>query len=338
MDNKKKIIVAVVGILAVGILVFLLGGDAIAANNATPTQAQGLDFDGPKVKDKLLEVSTKKEMYDSSDEEFDKEKYDSLAGNLSFLQKMKKKFDPREPKVVAAPVQKEENVDKELQMLMAMQNNLGNQAVRQQGYAPMPTMPTTPTPVATPVVKKVIPQEGNYFFGASSGAKNAGENLIPAETIDQALLKQGSTIAIRTKNPIIIEDQNIVIPKGAVIYGVVQFQQTRLNINISKYRRDNRLYSINVKAHDFDGRPGIHLKSRSIFSIPSNVSQDVYNTAIQTYRNQSNAFSSDERVPLDQVALLSAAKEVSRELFDKRRVFVPRKYHLWLTVKTTNEE
>jgi len=335
MDNKKKIIVAVVGLFAVGILVFLLGGSAIAANNSTPTQAQGLNFDGPKVKEKLLEVSTKKEMYDKN-EEFDTEKYDSLAGNLSFLQKMKKKFDPRVQQA-APPVQKEENVDKELQMLMAMQNNLGNQAVRQQGYAPVPTAPAPVVPAPPPVEKKVIPQEGNYFFGASS-TKSAGENLIPAETIDQALLKQGATIAIRTKRPIPITNQNIVIPKGAVIYGVVQFQQTRLNININKYRRDNRLYSIDLNAYDFDGRPGIHLKSRSIFSIPSNVSKDVYNAAIQTYQNQSNAFSSDERVPLDKIALLSAAKEVTSELFDKRRVFVPRKYHLWLTVNTENTQ
>ncbi|UOB16660.1 conjugative transposon protein TraM [Abyssalbus ytuae] len=322
MDTNKKIIVAIVAIVLTGLLIFTFRGYIFKDSLSTGEIGEGLEFDSPDIDLKKLDHSTKKELYDES-HAYDKDRYDSLADNLSFLQRMKKKLLKEETVKEEVP-----NVDEDLQMLMALQSSLNDPNAQPDiNY---------PTPVATPEPEKKLPKEGDYFFGASlSTNPSPGENLIPAETIDQGVFKQGTTIALRTKQPIILPKQNIKIPKGAVIYGVVRIENTRLSININKYKRDNKLYSIDMDVYDYDGVQGIHLDHRSIFSIPSNVSKDVYRAAMQTYEQQPILGSRDRREPLDRVAILSAAKEISRELFDNRKVFVPRKYHLWLTL---NEE
>lgn len=334
MDNNKKIIVAIVGVIMTGVLVFAitsLTGNSISFSDKS--MAEGLEFDTPEVDIQKFDNSSKKELYDDA-QEFDEEKYDSIADNLSFLQKVKKKMVNEE--VEDEIPEETEDVNEELQMLMALQNSLNADPQADMGYMPTQVMQNEPEP-------KKVPKEGAYFFGAASAsAKSGKESLIPAEVIDQGVFKQGATIALRTKQTITIPQQNISIPKGAVIYGVVRIEDTRLNIRINKYRRDNALYSVDMNVYDYDGVQGIHLDHRSIFSIPSNVAKDVYRAAMQTYQQQQtivgNGNNGDRRVPLDRVAILSAAKEVSKELFDKRKVFVPRKYHLWLTINNEDND
>ncbi len=332
MDTNKKIIVAVVGVILLGVLIFAIRGLGSTGSSTTGEMADGLEFDSPDLDIEKFDNSTKKELYDETNT-YDRERYDSLADNLSFLQKMKNKLlkdgirDEEIPEEIP-------NVNEDLQMLMELQNNL-NKA------NPQYDMNYVPPPVVTPEPEeKKIPKEGDYFFSASSTTTTAlRENLIPAEVIDQGVLKQGSTIALRTKQPITLPKQNIRIPKGAVIYGVVNIEGTRLNIDINKYKRDNTLFSIDMSVYDYDGLQGIHLNHRSLFSIPSNVSKDVYRAAMRTYEQQQPLIGNgNRRVPLDRVAILSAAKEISRELFDKRKVFVPRKYHIWLTINNQDND
>lgn len=325
MDNNKKIIVAIVGVILAGTLVFVLKEMISPGYSSTGEIAEGLEFDSPDLNVEKLDNSTKKELYDEENK-YDGERYDSLADNLAFLQKVKDKFLKEGTGYEEAP-KDIPSTNEDLELLMELQHNLN--AVN----TPY-DMSYVPPPVVTPEIeKKSIPKEGDYFFGASLSISTVpAEDLIPAETIDQGVFKQGSTIALRTKQPMVLPKYNIKIPKGAVIYGVVKIEGTRLSININKYKRDNKLYSLDMDVYDYDGLQGIHLNHRSIFSIPSNVSKDVYRAAAQTYQQQLILGNGNVRVPLETVAALSAAKEISRELFDNRKVFVPRKYHIWLTL------
>lgn len=338
MDNKKKIIVGVVGLVLAGSLIFILLG--MASGSDEKEMNSGLEFDSPMVNEEEFDSSTKKQLYDKDEFEYDAERYDSMADNLSFLQKMKQKLNPEKEFDEEEYLEKEEDdeeiddVNAQLQMLMALQNDMNTQPTIAYNQAAAPV-------VQEEIPVKKVPKEGNYFFGAASDGKKAGENLIPAEVIDQGFQKQGTTIAIRTKQEILIPERNIKIPKNAVIYGVVNIQDTRLIININKYKRDNKLYTIDLDVHDYDGQLGIHLNNRTIFRIPSNVTKDVYNAAIKRYSQQAGALSGGGNdlngKDIGNLAAISAAKEVSKEIFDRRRVFIPRKYHLWLTVnQTTN--
>ena len=324
METNKKIITGVVGCVAAGILTFTFAGNSILGEEVKE-MADGLEFASPLLDFEKFDNSTKKELYDKN-KEYDKERYDSLGNELSFLQKLeeKKSKNARSEQVAT---EEENYVDEDLQMLLELQNSLSQLDEE--------SLPQTAAAIEAEPVKPAIPQEGNYFFGASSAETAVGKNLIPAETIDQGIVNQGSTIAIRTKEPILLPAQNITIPKGAVVYGVATIGDRRLEVEINSYRRDNTLYNLNIGVHDFDGKQGIHLDGRTIYRIPANVSRDVFEY-MYTRGTQSQSFVGNNRASLDEaktVAIVSAAKEVSRELFDKRRVFVPRKYHLWLTVK-----
>lgn len=332
MDKKKKILVGSVGVFLTIVLTFLI--KSIAFSNESDTgMVNGLNFDSPTVDTEKFDDATKKELYDNNQFDYDRDRYDSMADNLSFLQKMKEKITPNannfnEEYEDAEDDQREmDEIDAQMQMLMAMQNDMN--AVPQNQYGAV-------NQVQNEIPIRKLPKEGTYFFGATSGNKKTNTNLIPAEVIDQGFQKQGTTIAIRTKEEIIIPSSNIRIPKNAVIYGISRINESRLMIHINSYKRDNKLYNIDLDVYDFDGQQGIHLKNRTIFSIPSNVTKDVYKAAIQRYTQQTGALGGGNNdlnlEDIGNVSAISAAKEISREVFDRRRVFIPRKYHLWLTV------
>lgn len=174
-----------------------------------------------------------------------------------------------------------------------------------------------------------------HFQGAGSINSSDGSlDLIPAETVDRTLLVNGSTVAIRTKKKIQLTTPSLLIPSGAVVYGMVSFSANRLFIDIVSYKEGDKLYPLNFKMYDFDGREGVHLGNRTWPKIPSKVAEDVYDFIYQR-GTQATAFGGAQDIDLGQakdIALLSASKEVTKEIFDKRKIMMPKKYHLWLNI------
>lgn len=183
---------------------------------------------------------------------------------------------------------------------------------------------------------KMEETEGPHFHGAGSiNASDSRFQLTPAETIDAGIVKNGSLVAIRLKRGVQLMDPYLWIPHGAVLYGKVNFSSDRLMIEVQSYRRNDLLYRIDLSMYDFDGREGIHLGNRTWSKIPSKVAKDVYEYAYQKGTQATSAFGGDNTIDLDEaqdIAVLSASNHLGEELFEKRRVFIPRKYHLWLTV------
>lgn len=176
----------------------------------------------------------------------------------------------------------------------------------------------------------------SYFHGAGSGFdKDEVLGLIPAETVDQGILVQGSTIAIRTKKEVRLSNPPVLIPKGAIVYGRVSFGPNRLLIDINSYKKENQLFILDFNLFDFDGVEGIHLDNRTWPKIPAQVAKDVYDYAYQKGTQAATFGNSDSGVNLDEakdIAILSTTKELGKEVFEKRRVFMPKKYHLWFNI------
>lgn len=174
-----------------------------------------------------------------------------------------------------------------------------------------------------------------HFQGAGSvNASSGATDLVPAETVDQSLLFNGSTIAIRTKKAIQLTNPDVLIPQGAVVYGRVSFSANRLFVDIQSYKEGDKLYPLSFKTFDFDGREGIHLGNRTWPKIPSQVAEDVYDFIYQR-GTQASAFGGAQDIKLEDaqnIALLSASREISKEIFDKRRIMMPKKYNLWLNI------
>jgi len=198
--------------------------------------------------------------------------------------------------------------------------------------------------IGTSVSEKLIGQintqfqSQDFFHGAqSSNDDNKVLGLIPAETIDDRFLVNGSTVAIRTKKEIRLVNPRVVIPKGAVVYGKVSFGTNRLLIDIDSYKTKNTLYRLDFTLFDFDGLEGIHLDSRTWPKIPGKVAKDVYDYAYQRGTQAAGFGSENNSVNLEEakdIAILSAAKEIGNEVFEKRKVFMPKKYHLWFNINT----
>ncbi|WP_299603948.1 conjugative transposon protein TraM [uncultured Aquimarina sp.] len=217
------------------------------------------------------------------------------------------------------------------------QTGIGGLAVNQ-------LTPEKITEISTNVSEKIAGQiqskfkQQNYFHGAGSGYnKDEVLGLIPAETVDQGILVQGSTIAIRTKKEVRLTNPAVLIPKGAIVYGRISFGTNRLLIDINSYKDRDQLYILDFSLFDFDGIEGIHLGNRTWPKMPGQVAKDVYNYAYQKGTQAATFGNNDSGVNLDEakdIAILSATKEAGKEAFDKRRVFMPKKYHLWFNINT----
>ena len=177
----------------------------------------------------------------------------------------------------------------------------------------------------------------NHFQGAGSArGDDKIVGLVPAETVDQGVLVNGSTIAIRTKKDVRLKEPALYIPKGSVVYGKVNLSTNRLMIDVNSYKAHDKLYLLDFSLYDYDGREGIHLGNRTWPKIPSKVANDVYDYAYQR-GTQAAALGGNNSINLDEakdIAILSAAKEISTEIFDKRTVYMPKKYHLWFNINT----
>ncbi len=179
-------------------------------------------------------------------------------------------------------------------------------------------------------------QNKNFFHGVL-GNDDEKLELVPAETVDKGLLVEESIIAIRLKKELKLKEPVLTIPKNAIVYGKVKFQGTyRLAIDIHSYKTNEELYLLDLTVFDFDGRKGIQLKNRSWANIPATVAEDTYDYAYKKGTKvapfgENNDIRADE---LEKIALLSATKEIANEIFKKRRIYLPRKYQLWINIKS----
>ncbi len=319
MDKKKKIIVALVGLMSSLASGYVVKQKVFSSDDDLKAKGMGFlgEFVSPPQPD-LQNSLTKKEMYDKE-----------AVG-----------YQPAEAPV-SLEEEKEEEAYDDLQQILELQKSLEKVDEYQEKEVAYNDKATSTKKREVEKIEVPIPQEGNYFFGATSTKKsNSTTNLIPAETIDAGVVSDGSTIGIRLKKPMYFKATGITVPKGAVIYGLVNFSSegasSRINIDVAGYRRRNTLYRIGVQAYDFDAREGIHVDNKSIFKIPGKVAKDVYRYAYNKGTQSSPLGGNDNNASLDEakvIALLSAAKELGEELFVKRKAFIPSKYHLWLSVK-----
>ncbi|MDH7445851.1 conjugative transposon protein TraM [Aquimarina sp. 2201CG14-23] len=362
MDKKKKIIVGVVAGLFSLALVFMI---KFMVFNDADEEDQSLNIVSismPEVDENELEYSTKKQKYDKEDEpenmidpfsseeseelKKSEEPKDSIKQNIGKLTGKDTKKNNRKK---VANSQKNQ-MDQELMMILEMQKQIEEERKLVSEDANNTKTTTTTNIQDTPNQNSQESQiassrlsnaflNNNGFFGAGSFSENDFvRDLIPAETVDQGLIIQGSTIAIRTKKQLVLKDLGIIIPKNSIVYGKASFGgPERLTIDIVSYKANNQLFELDLKVFDFDGREGVHLSNRSWTKIPSKVANDIYKYAYRKGTQGSTFGGEDTSINLDEVkdaAILSAAKEVSDELFKKRRVLMPRKYNIWINVDT----
>ncbi|MEJ5049348.1 conjugative transposon protein TraM [Chryseobacterium culicis] len=193
------------------------------------------------------------------------------------------------------------------------------------------------------LVKNDSRDKKNFFQGTTAGNNKKILQLIPSETIEQKRILDKNIIPIRIKEDMRLSDVpgGLVIPKNAIVYGRISLGEDRINIDIESYKKDNVLYQLNFRVYDYDGREGIHMNNHSWLKIPSTVSKDVFDYAIERGTNSGGSILGGTNTGVDlkearNLAILSAGKEISKEVFEKKRVFLPKKYQLWINIRSSN--
>jgi hypothetical protein len=193
-------------------------------------------------------------------------------------------------------------------------------------------------PLTTSFGPPKAPSRQSFYGAGWTGSTDGSVLLTPLEAIENKLLKQGETLPLRTLKEINLRGRRI--PAGTVLYGKIAVSDRRLNIKVTGIILNNTLVPATFAILDYDGLPGIELKGNEWFQIPAEVTEDVYKAALSTYQQQQfqiGGVGGVNRVPLKDIATLSAADKVAREAFAKIRVFVPYKYRLWLKIDDNND-
>lgn len=377
LDKKKKIIIGVVFVAALGILILIMSLILF------PKMKESNDklILTPNVDEKQLEEKSKLEIYNQ--DERDLKKYFSKDGKYGIdtevpedeklLQGQLQNFDGQSEENDYAKRQErymkalshissqersypsnsgyssgsgygsdsESSLSKIFELQNKIRSGLAENAVSGNSADSVNTSKTREN--KKNLAKNDSRDQKNFFQGTTAGSNKKILQLIPSETIEQKRILDKSIIPIRIKEDMRLSDVSggLVIPKNTIVYGRISLGEDRINIDIESYKKDNVLYLLNFRVYDYDGREGIHMNNHSWLKIPSTVSKDVFDYAIERGTNASGSILGGTNTGVDlkearNLAILSAGKEISKEVFEKKRVFLPKKYQLWINIRSSN--
>jgi len=103
------------------------------------------------------------------------------------------------------------------------------------------------------------------FYGLSNMEEKIAGNSIEAVVHQNQVLVNGAVIQLRLTSDVFIN--NVKIPPGHFVFGIVSLNGERLAIEINSIRYNNSLFDVKLEVYDMDGLPGIY--------IPGAISRDV---------------------------------------------------------------
>lgn len=371
LDKKKKIIIGVVFVFALGSLILIMG------LILSPKKQESNDklIQTPNVDEKQLEEKSKLEIYNQ--DESDLKKYFSKNGKydrdpeFSEDEEQIQNFDSRAEESDYAKRQErymkalsnissqtrsypsgygysssygsdtESSLGKIFELQDKIRSGLAENAASRNSRDSVNFSKSRES--EEKLVKNNISNEKNFFQGTTSEVNRKILQLIPAESIEQKRILDQQIIPIRIKEDMRLSDVpgGLLIPKNSIVYGKIALGEERIHIDIESYKKNDVLYLLNFRVYDYDGREGIQMNNHSWLKIPSTVSKDVYDYAIERGTNGGGSILGNANTGVDlkearNLAILSAGKEISKEVFEKKKVFLPKKYQLWINIRSSN--
>lgn len=279
MDSATKtkiILFSVLGILGLGFVLVLLNSGSSGAEQKEDVALRAIDTAEVSVQDIMAQRGDNHNYQTDASAFIDSEPY---------------------PQGYGANLESTEDQEKEIALIQEqLRQNIANQVV-----TPSPRQTTEhirleepqPTPIssASPSVsaertnpqptttQKALeepdpaqePKKQNRFY---SGKRSASSVVNVAVLGDQEI-QQGSSLKMALQQPLRLE--NITVPKGTAIYGVVRTTPNRLYVTIQSVRYGDRIMPYTAQVYDRDGLEGIN-----IIEAPSeNLAQDVGESVAQ---------------------------------------------------------
>ena len=130
-------------------------------------------------------------------------------------------------------------------------------------------------------------------------------NTISAVVPEKQILATGATIALRLTDDIRVN--KILVPRGQLVYGVVNINNDRMLIHINAIRSDRNIYTTDLQVYDMDGLAGIH--------IPGQISRDVTKQSADQGINSLNLMTYDPSIG-GQAA--NAGVQAAKSLFSRK--------------------
>jgi len=335
-QKKFLLILPVIALPFLCLFFYALGGGTGAQK--TPATALGLNPELPKAS------------FDPKKSALDKAAIYEKAIQDSILHQQLQQQEPYAP---ANPSFKDTKADELLQQLGQLQRSFdqpvqpsASPAMGSAGQRlPFPARRNEP-PETDPQLERLngmldkvirIQHPGETSNSAPSSSNNNIEEVIPADSASNSIsaivpekqvLATGATIALRLEEDVRLG--KALIPRGQLVYGLVNINNDRMLIHINSIRNDRNIYTTDLQVFDLDGLPGIH--------IPGRISRDVTKESADQGLNSLNIMTYD---PSLGAQAANAGIQTARSLFSRKvrqiRVKVRAGYQLLLRdAKTAN--
>jgi hypothetical protein len=240
---------------------------------------------------------------------------------------------PASPETI--PVFKDQKAEELQQQLHRLQESLNQPAQPIHQTRNTPPEPDPQLERLNGMLDKVIriqhpsepePRQANPSVDEVQPADSTS-NTISAIVPEKQVLVTGATIALRLADDLRVN--KILIPKGQLVYGVVNINNDRMLIHINAIRSDRNIYTTDLQVYDLDGLAGIH--------IPGQISRDVTKQSADQGINSLNLMTYDPSIG-SQAA--NAGVQAAKSLFSKKirqvRVTVRSGYQLLLRTNKAN--
>ncbi len=245
---------------------------------------------------------------------------------------IRQKFQQQDP-YTSTPIYKDQKADELQQQLHHLQESLSQPAPPIHQPRNSPPEPYQQLEKLDGMLDKVIRiQHPSEPIQASSTVDeidpaDSTRNTISAIVPEKQVLVTGATIALQLEDDLRIN--KILIPKGQLVYGVVNITNDRILIHITAIRSDRNIYTSDLQVYDLDGIAGVH--------IPGQISRDVTKQSADLGINSLNLTTYDPSIS-GQAA--NAGLQATKSLFSKKvrqiRVTVRPGYQLLLRSSKTH--
>ncbi len=176
-----------------------------------------------------------------------------------------------------------------------------------------------------------ISKNKKAFTGAISDARPLKKELFNAEVYTNQVISNGGLVMIHLLEDLFFEE-DIILPKSTVLYGIAEFSPTRMFIKVSpNILKNKKRLPHPIIIYDFDGFEGVFMQINSIGSIPVETARELTELVKESYKSSNPITGNSGVVPLKEAATVIGSEKILKHL-NRLKLKIFGGYKIWLSI------
>lgn len=342
MDKQTKVKIIIFGVLAIAILSIILiivsmvnkqpsstKNEAFGVNLLSQKESAFTVEDMIKVNSDVTQsgsnsgsiLSQRKERTFGFDSESKQNSiYEEEDDDIKLLQEQIRENETRKKIEVRTNNYNPSTIIQQSQPVMQQQPIQAKTPIQVHPKSTEPSVSLGPSREETTNIEELTEKKQNRFFRGEQ--KRITGNTISAVVHGEQIVTNGSTLKMRLLEELNLSDE-VSIPRGTYIYGIVNINEERINVNIQSVMLGKNIYPIKRNVYDQDGLIGIN--------VPENLKAEIAKKATAQAIQETDAnIGSGNVLQKGANAVGNAAKNLLSKDAQEIKVTIKSNYRLYL--------